>query len=149
MISKTTKNFFIITLGVVFLIVLSVLYCTIPHQLFSSKERSYDMKRVHIYLNGEDVTDQCDVPALLEVLEQVSYRKRLFPTGFNQAMKRRPGLIQISLKYNTSTEHISWVFWDLYLTPEWQYCTRGSYQWMDSICDGQDLYNTILEMLPE
>ena len=146
--SKTVRTCLLIALILACLILLGKVYCAVPHQLFSQKERSYDTKRVSIYLGGEEITDQCDIPAILEVIEHTSYQKRIFPTGY-EAIKIRSELIQIKLKYKISNEDMGWVMWDLYLMPNWQYCTHGSYQWMYSICDGQELYNTIIGMLPE
>lgn len=155
---KTVRWWLLLVLCVVLLWLIAVLYCTIPHRLYPQARSSYAMQWVTVkvgnetiadYLNGEaDEGAEEQVPyetvdALLDQLEQLSYRKRLWPTGM-EALSIAPDVIEISVRYSNGE---GWDCWDVYLSPNRQACTRGSYQWMYSICNGEERYECVRALL--
>lgn len=127
------------------LILFALLYCFLPHRLFPKRESRYTPTIASVYLGEDEITTQCDSSALLDILQQTTYRKRIFPTGYT-AVKIQDDLIHIRVKYVPSVIGNNWESWDIYLTPRWQYCTHSSYQWMYSIYDGRELYNSVIAL---
>lgn len=127
------------------LILFALLHCFLPHRLFPQKKSRYTPEIAHIYWGETDVTAKCDNAALLDILQQTTYRKRIFPTGYT-AVRIQDNLIRITVRYVPTAFGDGWDWWDLYLTPKWQYCTHGSYQWMYPICDGEELYNSVIAL---
>lgn len=127
------------------LILFALLHCFLPHRLFPQKESRYTPEIDCIYLGDREITSECNTAALLDILQNVTYLKRVFPTGYT-TVKQYDDLIQITIRYVPTTFNDNWVWWNLYLTPRWQYCTHGSFQWMYPICDGEELYNSIISL---
>ena len=128
-----------------------VLYTRIPHSLFERREGEFTPELAHVYVgdnfDNDEVTDPETLAAIWARLQQVTYRKRIFPTG-QSALQIEPDMIQLKIRYvpNVNNEN-NWDSWTIYLTPRSQTCTHGSYQWMYPICDGEELYEDIGNMI--